>query len=43
MQLHGKLFKARILKGFLFSQSRKPEESILNGNFPQPRLSKNIW
>lgn len=34
MRLHAELFKARILKGFLFSQSRKPEESILNGNFP---------
>ena len=41
--LQAKLFKARILKGFLFSQPRKREESILNGNFPQAQLSKNSW
>lgn len=41
--LHAELFKARILKGFLFSQSRKPEESIPHGNFPSPWLSKNSW
>ena len=41
VRLHAKLFKARILKGFLFSQPRKREESILSGNVPRPRLSKN--
>lgn len=41
VQLHGELLKARILEGFLFSQPGKREESILNGNFPQPLCSKN--
>jgi hypothetical protein len=38
---HAKLFKARVLKAFLFSQPREGEELILNGNFPQSQLSKN--
>lgn len=34
VRLHAKLFKARILKGFLFSQPRKPR-----GVNPQWKLS----